>query len=160
MTVDRVELRRIAGHFVTGVAVVTAEWDGAACGLTVNSFTSVSLDPPLVLVCLDRASRTLPCVEAAGRFAVNVLAEGQEELSRRFASKEEQKFTDVTLRRGATGLPLVDGAHAYIECRTVERVDGGDHVIFVGAVEAVSPGEGRPLLFYRGRYASLREPVA
>ena len=153
---DRLELRRVAGYFATGVAVVTSERDRAPCGLTVNSFTSLSLDPPLVLVCFDRGARSLPCVDVAGRFAVNVLAEGQEDLSRLFASKEEQKFTTVRTRPGATGLPLLVGAHAYLECTVTERHDGGDHVIFIGRVDAVSAGEGRPLLFYRGRYDGLR----
>lgn len=158
MSVDRLELRRVAGYFATGVTVVTSTGrDSAPCGLTVNSFTSLSLDPPLVLVCFDRTARSLACIDAAGRFAVNVLAEGQEELSRLFASKEGQKFTNVPTRPGATGLPLLVGAHAHIECTTAERLAGGDHVIFIGRVDAVAAGEGRPLLFYRGRYGGVRE---
>lgn len=158
--VDALELRRVAGRFATGVTIVTAEHEGTPCGLTVNAFLSLSLDPPLVLVSIDRAARSLRCVDGAQRFAVNVLAEGQEELARRFATKEESKFAGVRTRLGVTGLPLIEGAHAYVECRTERRIEGGDHVVFVGSVAAIALGEGRPLLFYRGAYHALHDRPA
>lgn len=155
--IDPVELRRVWGHFATGVTIVTASREGTPCGLTVNSFTSFSLEPPLVLICLNRSARSYPCVEEAGRFAVNVLERGQEELSRRFASREEEgKFAGLSFRPGAkTGAPILDGVHAWLECRVLERFPGGTHTVFVASVESLWAGEGEPLLFHRGRYATL-----
>ncbi len=151
------ELRRIRGRFATGVTVVTASNDGRVSGLTVSAFAVVSLEPPLVLVCLDHASRTLGAVERSGRFGVNVLAEGQEELAQRFSTKNEEKIAAGAATRGEMAVPLLVGAHAYLECRVDRMVEGGDHAIVVGAVERARLGSGRPLLFYRGRYASLRD---
>lgn len=155
--VDPLELRQVSGHFATGVTIVTASRDGKPCGLTVNSFTSLSLDPPLVLVCVNRTARSYPCLEAAGQFAVNVLAQGQEELSRRFASQEEGKFSGLSFHAGAaTGAPILDGVHAWLECRVLERFPGGNtHTVLIGSVEALGAGAGEPLLFYGGRYAAL-----
>lgn len=157
MTVDPQELRRVGGYFATGVSVVAAEHAGRPCGLTVNAFMTVSLDPPLVLVAIGRSSRSLPCVDGADRFGVSLLAEDQERISRLFASKDEDKFTQLRTHRGVTGVPLIDGAIAHLECRTTRRFDGGDHVLFLAEVEAVGAPAGSPLLFYRGRYGSLRD---
>lgn len=157
MTVDPAELRRVAGHFATGVTVVTARHAGVPCGLTANAFMTVSLEPPLVLVSIGRSSRSLPCVESAARFGVSILAEDQEGVSRLFASKEEDKFSRVRTHDGASGAPLVDGAIAWLECRATQRVEAGDHVLFLAEVERVRTGEGRPLVFERGRYRRLAE---
>lgn len=156
MSLPAQELRSVGGFFATGVTVLTAEHQGRPCGLTVNAFMTVSLEPPLVLVSIGRASRSLPCVEAAERFGISVLAEDQEELSRLFASKEDEKIGKVPTHRGASGVPLVDGGIAFLECRTTRRLDGGDHVLFLAEVEAVRSRDGRPLLFFRGRYGALR----
>lgn len=157
MTVDPSELRRVGGHFATGVTVVTAEHAGATCGLTVNAFMTVSLEPPLVLVSIGTASRSLPCLEAAQRFGVSVLGEDQEAIARVFAGKDDDKLARVAGRRGTTGVPLVDGAIAWLECRVDRRTPAGDHVLFLAAVEALGARAGRPLLFFRGRYAKLAE---
>ena len=157
MTASPEDLRRVRGRFATGVTVVTAGEDGKASGLTVSAFAVLSLTPPLALVCLDRSSRTLAMVSSAGRFGVNILAEGQQDIAERFATKNEEKIAGGPPLRGATGVPLLAGAHAALECRVERVVDGGDHAIVVGVVEATRLGEGRPLLFYRGRYCSLRE---
>ncbi len=157
MTVDPGELRRVGGFFTTGVAVVAAEHHGRPCGLTVNAFMTVSLDPPLVLVSIGRGSRSLPCIEGAERFGVSVLAEGQREVSRLFASKDEDKFAKVRTHRGSKGTPLLDGAIAFLECRKTGRVDAGDHVLYLAEVETVRSSAGRPLLFHRGDYGALRD---
>ena len=160
MRVDPAELRRVAGHFATGVMVLTAEHEGRPCGLTVNAFMTVSLEPPLVLVSIGRGSRSLPCVEGASRFALSILAEGQEEISRLFASKDEDKLGKVRTQAGQSGMPLLEGAIAHLECRTARRVEGGDHVLFLAEVEAVRSHAGSPLLFYQGRYTATAGPPA
>jgi flavin reductase (DIM6/NTAB) family NADH-FMN oxidoreductase RutF len=155
------DLRRTAGAFATGVTVVTARGPDGPAGLTTNAFASLSLDPPLVLVCFDNASRTLPVVRASGRFAVNVLRAGQEALAATFASKlvQADKFAAVTHSEDH-GVPVLDDAHAlaWIVCRVRELVPGGDHTIGVGEVEAMAAGEGDPLVFWGGAYRRL-EPA-
>ncbi|MDE3112500.1 MAG: flavin reductase family protein [Chloroflexota bacterium] len=154
--VEAQELRRVAGHFPTGVTVVTATHGGRPCGMTVNSFASVSLEPPLVLVCLAHAARAYACVDAAGRFAVNVLAEGQEAVARAFASKVEDKFADVAYRTSPHGSPILDGAHAWLDCEVVARHPGGrTHTIYVARVVALAAGRGHPLVFHAGQYRGL-----
>jgi flavin reductase (DIM6/NTAB) family NADH-FMN oxidoreductase RutF len=157
VTVDPAELRRIGGHFATGVTVVTAEHGGRTCGLTVNAFMTVSLEPPLVLVSVGTASRSLGCLEASARFGVSILSEEQESVARVFAGKDDDKLARVAGRRGVTGVPLVDGAIAWLECRTERRTPAGDHILFLAAVEALAARAGRPLLFFRGRYAHLAD---
>lgn len=159
--VDAQALRRVAGHFPTGVAVVTATREGRPCGLTVNSFTSVSLEPPLVLVCLARSARAYACVDAAGRFVVNVLAEGQEEIARVFASKAEDKFSGVSYRLSPHGSPIIEGVHAWLECAAVARYPGGrTHTIYVARVDALAAGHGLPLVFHAGQYRGLGPATA
>ncbi|OLC54267.1 MAG: hypothetical protein AUH85_12225 [Chloroflexi bacterium 13_1_40CM_4_68_4] len=155
MSVDPQELRRVGGHFATGVTVVTAEHGGVTCGLTVNAFMTVSLEPPLVLVSIGTASRSLPCVSSAERFGISVLSEDQEAVARVFAGKDDHKLARVPARRGLTGVPLVEGAIAWLECRTEQRFGAGDHVLFLARVEGLGARTGRPLLFFRGRYVRL-----
>lgn len=156
MTVDAGELRRVAGRFPTGVAVVSTTHEGRPCGLTVNSFASVSLDPPLVLVCVSRAARAFACVDAEGRFTVNVLAEGQDALARLFGSTASDKFADIGHRPSPHGDPIIDGVHAWLDCEVVARHEGGrTHTIYVARVTALADGTGRPLVFHGGRYGGL-----
>ncbi|MEV0586160.1 flavin reductase family protein [Nonomuraea sp. NPDC050310] len=144
-------LRDAFGQFATGVAVVTAvSPEGERAGVTVNSFTSVSLDPPLVLWCLAGRAPSARVFLRAGHFAVNVLAAGQDELSRRFATPAADKFAGVELL--AAPLPMLAGALATFACRTVRVLDGGDHHIFVGEVEDYRRSGGEPLVFHSGRY--------
>lgn len=157
MPIDPSDLRRVMGHFATGVALITSTLEGEPAGMSVNSLTSVSLDPPLVLFCADLRSDTLRGVRESGVFAVNVLAEGDEKLSRRFAVKGPQKFSGVAVRAGVTGAPILDGALAWIECRVEGVHPGGDHVIVVGLVQEAGAREGEPLVFYRGEYRALGE---
>ncbi|MEV4248992.1 flavin reductase family protein [Streptosporangium canum] len=149
-------LRDAFGQFATGVAVVTTVTpDGDRAGVTVNSFTSVSLDPPLVLWCLSRNAPSAPVFLRAGRFAVNVLAAGQDHLSQRFARPLPDKFAGVETRPGPGGPPLLVGALAHFACRTLTTHDGGDHVIFVGEVGYFQRSEGEPLVFHAGGYGEF-----
>jgi flavin reductase (DIM6/NTAB) family NADH-FMN oxidoreductase RutF len=153
---DPKELRRVMGHFATGVTVVTTK-DGAGTpfGLTANAFASLSLNPPLVLVCVDKKAQCYACFAESKIFVVNVLAEGQEEISRRFATKGDEKFNGVPWHASENGLALLDGAISHIECKIVESLEGGDHTIYVGEVlRAVTTGD-RPLIFFQGMYHRL-----
>jgi len=132
--------------------VSTRAQDGRRIGLTVNSFSSVSLDPPLVLWSLSRQSASLADFTNAAHFAVSVLAANQHHLSRQFATSLEDKFADVECVEGRGGCPLLKGATAHFICRNVRQYDGGDHVIFIGEVEDYKWNEGEPLIFHSGRY--------
>ena len=158
--VARRAYRDVLGTFPTGVTVVTARDASGPAGLTTNAFTSLSLDPPLILVCFDNASRTLPVVRASRRFAVNVLRAGQEDLAAVFASKRLQdvKFAQVT-HRSDHGVPVLDDALAWLVCDLVELLPGGDHTIGIGAVTELFEDEGDPLLFWRGAYHGVAHDV-
>jgi flavin reductase (DIM6/NTAB) family NADH-FMN oxidoreductase RutF len=148
--------RRACGLFATGVAVLTTRaLDGAPHGITINSFSSLSLDPPLVMVAIDRACSFLNTFESSGHYVVNVLEEAQQDLSVRFAELPEGRFTGVAWEPGTTGGPVLQGVLAVLECRTTQILDGGDHRVFVGQALQVRFGEGRPLLFFNGRYGLL-----
>lgn len=150
-------LREALGCFVTGVTVITTR-DGAGepQGLTANSFSSVSLEPPLVLFSLARTADCFAAFESANAFAVNVLRADQEDLSGRFATKDADKWSGVEWRPGHGGCPLLDGAVATFECRVAARHEGGDHVIHIGEVVGFThEPEGDPLAFFRGRYAAV-----
>jgi 3-hydroxy-9,10-secoandrosta-1,3,5(10)-triene-9,17-dione monooxygenase reductase component len=153
---DPAEFRRVLGHWATGVAVVTSRRpDGQPCGLTVNSFASVSLEPLLVLVCIEREATSCACIEERGAFAVNVLGAERERLARRFAAWDQpDKFDGVAFREETTGSPVLEDALAWVDCRVWRTYDGGDHAIFVGEVVAgdAAAAAGAPLLYYRGGY--------
>ena len=150
-------LRAAAGTFATGVTVVTTSTDAGLFGCTANAVTSLSLDPPLMLVCLDRSTNTHPQLLDARAFAINVIRSepGAEELCLTFAGKSEDKFAGVEWRPGATGSPLLAAALAYLECELDATYEGGDHTIFIGRVVAAEVVGGEPLLFYRGRFTTL-----
>lgn len=156
--IDAALFRRILGHYPTGVCVITArDADGAASGMVVGSFTSVSLDPPLVAFFPDKGSSSWPRIEKTGRFCVNILGEEQGDLCRRFASKIENKFEGVSHRLSDAGLPILDGVVAWIDC-TLEAVhEAGDHYIVLGRVRALDSDhpDARPLLFFRGGYGGF-----
>jgi flavin reductase (DIM6/NTAB) family NADH-FMN oxidoreductase RutF len=153
---DARRFRDTMGRFATGVCVVTACGSDGPAGLTTNAIASLSLQPQLLLVCFDNASRTLPVVQEAGRFAVNVLRAGQEDLAETFASNAmaEEKFADVT-HTVAHGVPVLDDALAWLACELRALHPGGDHTIGVGAVTDMGAGEGEPLVFYGGAYHAL-----
>lgn len=148
--------RTIFGHFATGVAVVTSAGPGGEGGMTANAVCSVSLDPLLALVCFEQRARTLPLVRDAGRFAVNVLRAGSEDVARVFASKvpEAEKLQSVPHRLEAA-MPILDAALAWIVCDLRDLIPTGDHEIAIGEVVAMDVGDGDPLLWYRGGYRSL-----
>ncbi len=158
MNVDPLLLRVALGQYATGVAVVTTVGgDGRPAGLTVNSFASVSLDPPLVLWSLGRNSACLPAFKACSHFAVNVLAADQVELSNRFAAAALDRFAHLQWQPGLGGVPLLAGCCARFECSSEARHAGGDHLIFVGRVERFDREERPPLVFHGGRYCGRSE---
>jgi flavin reductase (DIM6/NTAB) family NADH-FMN oxidoreductase RutF len=150
------------GHFVTGISVVTTLNEGRPEGITVNALSSVSLQPPLVMVALDRRRFITPSVRSAGRYAVNVLAEDQQVLSDCFAGApvepNRDAFCGARWTAGTTGLPLLDGAIATLECTIVETFQAGDHELFIGRVDALGSSEQRPmpLLYYRRQYLRIQ----
>lgn len=153
MPFNPLELRRALGCFVTGVTVVTAiDSGGRPRGFTANSFTSVSLDPPLVLVCIARTAGSYPLFSTTPHFAINILSEEQRPISSTFASKEADKFARVRWRSGRTGSPLIAGTVAWLDCRTEQQIDAGDHLILVGRVVDFQHSAQTPLGFCRGNY--------
>jgi flavin reductase (DIM6/NTAB) family NADH-FMN oxidoreductase RutF len=152
---DPRRMRHALGRFATGVTIVTTRHpDGKLEGLTANSFSAVSLDPPLVLWSLRREAPSLRSFAASGRFAVNVLGAHQRELSRQFATPSLDKFAAVAHECGLGGCPLIEGSLAQFECRLEETVAGGDHLIFIGRVERARYRDGEPLIFSAGRYCT------
>jgi flavin reductase (DIM6/NTAB) family NADH-FMN oxidoreductase RutF len=159
VAVERDALRQLLGGRAVTVAIVTARAGERVHGMTVTAFTEVSLEPPLVLVCADQSSNTHPVIEAGGVFALNLLSEEQAGLSNRFASKkdEERRFEGIAWETATTGAPILPGALGALDCRVVAAHPGGDHVIYVGRVEAVRVfPERKPLLYRRGTYGTFR----
>lgn len=154
-TPDPGELRRTMSKFATGVAVVTTMADGVAEGMTVNSLTSVSLDPPLLLVSLTADARTTSAVRSAGRFAVSVVSARQEEIARRFAKTGADHFAGLPLEYGEHELPVIPGALAHLECTTDRELPAGDHVLFLGRIVRTCARDGDPLTFYSGSFGEL-----
>lgn len=151
---DPIAFRNALGSFATGVTIVTTrDAAGQDCGLTANSFNSVSLDPPMVLWSLARSSMSMGAFRDADHFAVHILAADQEPLSNGFAKRGADKFAGLTVERGAGDVPLLAGCAARFQCRTAYQYEGGDHVIFVGEVIAFDHDDRAPLLFHGGRYA-------
>jgi flavin reductase (DIM6/NTAB) family NADH-FMN oxidoreductase RutF len=156
MSIDPDLFRSILGRFASGITVITIrDRDGRDHGMTVSAFASLSLDPPLVLVSVGNDATMAPAMRDADSFAVNILTEQQEALSRRFAGKQDDRFADVPFTRTAQGNVVLDDVLASLDCRIVARHPAGDHVIVVGAVVEGATCEGRPLLYYRGGYAQL-----
>ena len=151
--VDAAHFRSVMGNFVTGVTVVTAAGPNGPVGMTANAVASLSLDPLLLLVAFDNTARTLQVVRDTERFGVNVLAKGQQELARLFASKapEAAKFAGIP-HEVHDGIPVIDGVVAWVGCRLERLVPGGDHTIGIGAVESAEAGDGAPLIWFRGEY--------
>lgn len=155
-SIDPAELRRALGCYPTGVAVVTTlGTDGAPIGLTISSFNSVSLDPPLILWSLTRRANSLPAFRSHGAFAVNVLSADQEPLCRHFATATGDRFANVEWRPGINGIPVLEGAVAVFECSNWAVYPGGDHEIFLGKVERYDHWDTVPLVFGKGRLSAL-----
>jgi flavin reductase (DIM6/NTAB) family NADH-FMN oxidoreductase RutF len=163
MTVDASRFRQVLGRFATGVTIVTTRNGNTISGLTVSAFCSVSLEPPLVLVCIERRNNTCDLIDVSGIYAVSILAEDQQYLSRCFATTKSEKydaFCGAEYFTRITGAPILQGCIAYLDCQVEARYPGGDHTIFLGRVLDLGLGEnGRaeasPLLYFRGRYERL-----
>ncbi|WP_404378471.1 flavin reductase family protein [Caenispirillum salinarum] len=156
MSIDERSFRKALGCFPSGVAVVTTtDAAGRPVGVTVSSFTSLSLHPPLVLFCLDRNTRNIDAFREGG-FSVNVLREDQREVSIRFASRRDDKFEGLAATSGATGAPVLPDSLAVLDCVVESVAEGGDHLIFIGKVERVDcQAGGQPLVYFRGAYATV-----
>jgi flavin reductase (DIM6/NTAB) family NADH-FMN oxidoreductase RutF len=150
--VDGALLRRTMGSFATGVAVITTESDGELQGMTLNSLTSVSLAPPLLLVCLMRGARTALSIDSSGAFVVNILRRRQQGIANHFAKRGDQRLTSPGIGRDALGTPYIPDSLARIHCRVDATHDGGDHVIVVGRIHECVVNDGPPLVFFRGTY--------
>jgi flavin reductase (DIM6/NTAB) family NADH-FMN oxidoreductase RutF len=154
--VDPDLFRSVLGRFASSVTVLSArDASGKDHGMTVSAFASVSLDPPLVLACVDKTASIYSTLQATDAIGISILSEAQESSSRRFAEKDADRFDDLEIERGAKGVALLKGASAHLECRIIARHDGGDHTIYVASVEKASAHDGRPLLYYRGGYTQL-----
>lgn len=157
MSSQHEDLRHILRSFATGVTIIsTTDSNGLPKGLTVNSFTSVSLDPPLVLFCIDRNADCFPALVNASHFGVNVLASWQKPLSTRFATRSTAKWSGVAYDKGKSGVPLLGGCLAHLECAKDSSHSGGDHIIMVGRVLRAYRGNSEePLIFFAGQYSTL-----
>jgi flavin reductase (DIM6/NTAB) family NADH-FMN oxidoreductase RutF len=156
MTVDDAQFKLALSHFASGITVVTTEWEGKPYGMTVASFASLSLHPPLVIICIEKSVKSHDAIAASRKFGVNILAAQQADVANRFASRIDDKFTGVTWANGALGVPVIANALATIECTLRDQLPGGDHSIFVGEVVATAVREGEPLLYFRGGYREMQ----
>lgn len=157
MSFDSQLQRRIMGRFATGVTIVTTRCGDRLAGMTANAVASLSLTPPLVLVAVDKTALFHAALTEGRCFAMNILTEQQEALSRRFAQRGPKDFSDLQLTTAVTGAPVLIDALAYVDCRLYTVLPGGDHDIFVGEIVAGEARDGRPLLYYCGQYARLAE---
>jgi flavin reductase (DIM6/NTAB) family NADH-FMN oxidoreductase RutF len=159
VSVDPLEFRSVMGHFATGVTVITTAAGEEMQGMTANAVASLSLDPTMILICVEKVTHTHGVLERSGVFAVNILAEDQEDVSRIFAKRAEPEINSLRGQRfiiGETGVPVLEDCLAYLECKVVDKCEGGDHSIFLGEVVAARVvREAAPLLFYRGGYRTL-----
>lgn len=155
--VDSLTMRQTMGRFATGVAVITTSTDGEPHGMTVNSLTSVSLEPPLLLVCFTHGARSVDAVSAAGRFVVNILSTRQREVALRFARRGEDHFAGLEPEYGEHTVPVIPNALAHLECDVSRTIEAGDHVIVLGAVVDVCVRDGDPLGFYGGKFSDVTQ---
>ncbi len=164
MILNKSEFRKALGAFATGVTIITVDLDGEVHGMTANAFTSVSLDPMLVLICVDHSARTHAHLHAKKRFGINILCEDQRGISEYYA-RTDRTHEHAEVEAGARfdrtthGTPVLHGALAYLECRLQSSQEAGDHTIFIAEVEDVVLREGNPLLFFRGKYRKVGEEV-
>jgi 4-nitrophenol 2-monooxygenase / 4-nitrocatechol 4-monooxygenase, reductase component len=147
--------RHVIGHFASGVTVITSQVGDIPYGTTASAVSSLSVEPPMVLICMNRSSQTGTAVARSGRFAINILREDQHDLARRFASKDPDKFAGLPLRRATDGQPLLKEALAHLVCRVTEEVEGGTHVVFIATVDEAIAHGGAPLAYFRGEFGRL-----
>ncbi len=148
---DRERFRSVMGHFASGVTIITARHEGIDYGLTASAVSSLSLDPPMLLICVNKTSNTQRAIAEAQVFAVNILQEDQSRLAHRFAGSHPDKFAGMSISYGELGVPLLDDMLATIECRVTEIISGGTHSIFLAEVQTARAAEGMPLTYFRGR---------
>lgn len=154
--IDADTFRSVLGRFASGVTIVTACDDkGTDHGMTVSAFCSLSLDPPMVLFCVDHAASMHDMLLGHPQCAVSILSSNQEAYSRRFADQDNERFDGIAYSRGESGAVLLDDALAHLECRLIAHHEAGDHTVFIAQVDRAHPRQGRPLLYYRGGYAQL-----
>jgi len=156
MPIDDAQFKLAMSHFASGVTVVTTEHEGKPYGMTVAAFSSLSLHPPLVLICVEKTVKSHDAIAGAGVFGVSILNSTQTDVSNRFASRAEDKFAGTEIEKGELGVPLIGGAITQLECRLTGQLEGGDHTIFVGEVVNANTGEGEPLVYYRSGYREIR----
>jgi len=156
MPIDDAQFKLAMSHFASGVTVVTTEHEGKPFGMTVASFASLSLHPPLVLVCVEKSVKTHEAIAASGKFGVSILSREQTDISAKFAARSDDKFTGVEVSRGELGVPLIAGALTTLECSLRNTLPGGDHTIFVGEVVGAETRDGAPLLYFRSGYREMR----
>lgn len=149
--VNRESFRRAISRFASGVTIITTRHEGTNYGLTASAVTSLSLDPPMLLICVNKVSATQQAITRSGVFAVNILREHQSKVARQFASSQPDKFAGLNISYGELGVPLLDDMLATIECRVTEIVEGGTHAIFLAEVHSVQAAEGMPLAYFRGK---------
>ena len=160
MPISETEFRNALSRFASGVSVVTtSDSNGRFYGITVSAFCSVSLNPPLVLICIEKSTASHYAFRESRAFIVNVLEHAQMDLSERFAAPAPDKFENVPYEPGISGIPCLNGALANIECLVSEIYEGGDHSVIIGSVESARVSGGEPLLYFRGRYGSLAEDI-
>jgi flavin reductase (DIM6/NTAB) family NADH-FMN oxidoreductase RutF len=156
LSVNPDEFRAVLGRFASGITAVTTKGaDGSDQGMTVSAFASVSLDPPLVLVCIEKSASAYPALTDAPGFVVNILSAKQEQIARRFATNDIDRFEGVGFTRSSAGYAILEDVLGVLECRRFAMHDGGDHTIILGEVDATRVESGTPLLYYRGGYAQL-----
>ena len=157
MSVDAQRFREVLASWASGVTIVTSRNGDRVQGMTVSAFSSVSLEPPLVLVCAEKTSITNELIEGSKAFSVSILAQGQDALSNKFASKKDEfrRFESLDCEDGTTGCPRIPEALAWLDCRVVQAVDAGDHIVYVAEVDAADAREGEPLAYFRAAYRTL-----
>lgn len=155
MPVDDALFKLAMSHFTSGVTIVTTEHNGTPYGMTVASFASLSLHPPLVLICIEKSVKTHEAILGAKKFGVSILGADQAWLSNKFASRSDDKFSGVEVEQGELGVPLIAGAICQLECNLHEQLPGGDHTIFVGEVVHARTADGTPLVYWRSSYRQM-----
>ena len=157
MPISADEFKAAMGLRASGVSIVTARAGDEIHGMTMTDFAGVSLAPPLALICAEKSANTLRVIQKGGNFAINLLAQGQDALSNKFASKKDEwtRFDGLDCGRASTGAPLIPGSLASLDCRVIAQHDAGDHIVVVGEIEAFVRGNGDPLLYFRGGYRAL-----
>jgi flavin reductase (DIM6/NTAB) family NADH-FMN oxidoreductase RutF len=155
MPIDDAQFKLAMSHFASGVTVVTTEHEGKPFGMTVAAFSSLSLHPPLVLICVEKTVKTHDAIAGAGKFGVSILNSKQTDISNRFASRADDKFTGTEIVRGELDVPLIGGAITQLSCRLSASLEGGDHTIFVGEVVDARTEEGEPLVYFRSGYREI-----